>query len=71
MWGICAIHVVECFKAGSQLRIRVVSPGYNSSWKVRFLKDIRKQGARYLVEGVRLASGGGFYRAYGDVKILL
>lgn len=63
--------IVECFKAGSQLRIRVVSPGYNSSWKVQFPKDIRQEGARYLVEEARLASRDGFYRAYSDIKILL
>lgn len=63
--------IVECFKQGSQLRIRVVSPGYNSSWKVQFPKDIRSEGARYLVEEVREASRGDFYRAYGDIKKLV
>lgn len=63
--------IVECFKEGSNLRIRVVSPGYNPSWKVQFPKDIRTEGARYLVEEVREASRGGFYRAYGDIKKLV
>lgn len=63
--------IVECFKEGSKLRIRVVSPGYNSSWKVQFPKDIRTEGARYLVEELREASRGGFYRAYGDIKKLV
>lgn len=63
--------VVECFKEGGSLRIRVVSPGYNSNWKVQFPKDIRQEGARYLVEEVRESSRGGFYRAFGDIKKLV
>ena len=63
--------IVECFKEGSNLRIRVVSPAYNPSWKVQFPKDIRQEGARYLVEEVRESSRGGFYRVYGDIKKLI
>lgn len=63
--------IVECFKAGGKLRIRVVSPGYDSKWKVQFPKDIREEGARYLVEEVRESSRGGFYRAFGDIKKLV
>lgn len=63
--------IVECFKQGNQLRIRVVSPGYNDRWNVQFPQDIRSLGARYLVEEVREASRGGFYRAYGDIKKLV
>ncbi|MEV0388657.1 WGR domain-containing protein [Nonomuraea sp. NPDC050643] len=62
--------VVECFKEGERLRVRVVSPGYES-WNVQFPKDVREAGARYLVEGVRSAGRGGFYRAYGDIRRLL
>ena len=63
--------IVECLKAGGKLRIRVVSPGYDSNWKVQFPKDIREEGARYLVEEVRESSRGGFYRAFGDIKKLV
>ncbi|MCL1471817.1 WGR domain-containing protein [Argonema antarcticum] len=63
--------IVECFQEGSNLRIRVVSPDYNSNWKVQFPKELREEGARYLVEEVRESSRGGFYRAFGDIKKLV
>ncbi|OLP18450.1 molybdenum metabolism regulator [Leptolyngbya sp. 'hensonii'] len=63
--------IVECFREGSQLRIRTASPGYNATWKVQFPKDIREEGARYLVAEIRESSRGGFYRAFGDIKKLV
>ncbi len=62
--------IIECFREGGKLRVRVVSPGYNSEWNVQFPKDIRKEGDRYLVQEVRESARGGFYRAYGDIKSL-
>ncbi|MEU4222833.1 WGR domain-containing protein [Nonomuraea sp. NPDC026600] len=62
--------VVECEQEGERLRVRVISPGYEG-WNVQFPKDIREAGARYLVDGVRPAGRGGFYRAYGEIKRLL
>lgn len=62
--------IVECFSQGSQLRVRVVSPGYDARWNVQFPKEIRKAGARYVVQEVHESSRGGFYRAYGDIKEL-
>lgn len=63
--------IVECFREGGKLRIRIVSPGYNSDWKLQFPKDIRQEGDRYLVQEVRESARGGFYRAYGDIKKLI
>lgn len=63
--------IVECFREGSQLRVRVVSPGYNPNWKVQFPKDIRTEGDRFLVQEIRESASGGFYRAYGDIKKLI
>ncbi|MBN1205453.1 MAG: WGR domain-containing protein [Myxococcaceae bacterium] len=63
--------IVECYEDGGGLRVRVVSPGYNKGWHVQFPKDIREAGSRYVVEGVRESSRGGFYRAYGDIKKLV
>ncbi|MEU6716834.1 WGR domain-containing protein [Nonomuraea sp. NPDC046802] len=62
--------VVECVQMGERLRVRVVTPGYES-WNVQFPKDVREAGARYLVDGVRSAGRGGFYRAYGEIRRLL
>jgi hypothetical protein len=62
--------IVECFREGNQLRVRVVSPGYNPNWKVQFPKDIRTEGELYLVQEVRESARGGFYRVYGDIQKL-
>jgi hypothetical protein len=62
--------IVECYREGSQLRIRAVSPGYNPNWKVQFPRDIRTEGDRYLVAELRESASGGFYRAFGDIKKL-
>jgi outer membrane protein assembly factor BamB len=63
--------IVECVRQGQKLRIRALSPGYHSDWMVQFPRDIREEGAKYLVEELREARQGGFYRAYGDIKKLL
>ncbi|WP_018353103.1 WGR domain-containing protein [Longispora albida] len=62
--------IVECYAAGSELRMRVVSPGFQQSWRVQFPKQIRTAGARYVVDEVRESVRGGFYRAYGDIRRL-
>jgi predicted DNA-binding WGR domain protein len=63
--------IVECFREGTKLRVRVVSPGYNANWKVQFPQDIRQEGQLYLVQEVRKSASGSFYRAYGDIKKLI
>jgi outer membrane protein assembly factor BamB len=62
--------VVECVEESGRLRIRVVSSGYHRDWQVQFPKGIRERGTRYVVTGVREASRGGFYRAYGEIRRL-
>ena len=62
--------VVECYKKGSKLKIRVVSDGYKKDLNVQFPKKIRKEGMRYVVREVREASNGSFYRAMGPIKVL-
>jgi outer membrane protein assembly factor BamB len=62
--------VVECVKDGGKVRVRVVSPGYHQDWFCQFPRDIREVGARYVVDEVREASQGGFYRVLGDIKRL-
>lgn len=61
--------IVECYREGSNLRVRVVSEGFNRAWHCQFPKDIREEGARYVVDEVREARGG-FYRALGNIKKL-
>ena len=63
--------VVECYEQGGRIRVRVVSSGYHHDWRVQFPSDIREPRARYVVEGVREAARGGFYRAYGEIRRLV
>ena len=62
--------VVECVKQGGKLRVRVASPGYQKSWNVQFPRNLRTEGARYVVDEVRESSQGGFYRARGNIRKL-
>jgi len=61
--------VVACYKDGSKLRVRVVSEGYNPDWNCQFPKNLREEGARFVVDEIRESSGG-YYRAYGDIRKL-
>ena len=62
--------MVECFKEGSKLRVRVISEGYNKELRCQFPKGIREAGARYIVDEVR-ESRGGFYRVLGNIRKLV
>ena len=62
--------VVECYKDGGKLRMRVISEGYHNDWNVQFPKNLREEGARFVVEEVRESSRGGFYRARGEIRKL-
>jgi outer membrane protein assembly factor BamB len=62
--------VVECYKKGTQLRVRAVSEGYDATWNVQFPKNIREDGVRYVVEELRVSARGTFYRAFGEIKRL-
>jgi predicted DNA-binding WGR domain protein len=63
--------IVRCIREGGKLRVRVVSPGYNANWNVQFPRNIREEGAHYLVSEIRESSRSGFYRAYGDIQKLV
>ena len=63
--------LVECYKSGAKLRIKVLSPGYNADWNVQFPKNIREEGAKYTVEEIKESVRGGFYRAFGEIKKLV
>ena len=63
--------VVECVKEGSKLRVRVVSPGYHADWYCQFPRDLRVEGARFVVDQLREATQGGFYRVLGDIRRLV
>jgi predicted DNA-binding WGR domain protein/outer membrane protein assembly factor BamB len=61
--------VVECFREGGKLRVRVLSEGFNKNLHCQFPKGIREVGARYVVDEVREARGG-FYRVLGNIRRL-
>ncbi|HEY1351119.1 MAG TPA: WGR domain-containing protein [Ktedonobacteraceae bacterium] len=63
--------MLECFHDGGRLRMRVLSAGYDTNLRVQFPYNIRQEAARYLVDEVRLAARGDFYRVYGDIKKLV
>lgn len=63
--------VVEVVKDGANLRVRVVSSGYRKDWFVQFPKDLRHLGAKYVVDEVREAAHGDFYRAHGGIRRLI
>lgn len=62
--------VVEVFKDGAQLRVRAISEGFRQDWFVQFPKELRHEGARYVVDEVRESARGGFYRAHGGIRRL-
>ena len=62
--------VLECVAEGERLRVYVRSPGYHPTWHCQFPRDIREAGARYVVDAVREATQGGFYRTLGEIRRL-
>ncbi|PQJ96492.1 WGR domain-containing protein [Chromatium okenii] len=58
--------VLQCIKEGAKLRIKVVSSGYQD-WYVQFPRNLRQEGKFYLVDGIKEASKGGFYRVIGNI----
>ncbi len=63
--------ILECISEGGRLRMHVVSPGFDPDLKVQFPRNIREEGVRYVVDAVRVAAEGTFYRAFGDIKKLV
>ena len=56
-----------CRKIGGKLRMRVLSNGFDQQLNVQFPYDLREENAEYLVDEVRPARLGDFYRAYGNI----
>lgn len=60
--------LVECYKQGSQLKVRAISPGYRTDWNVKFPRNLRQAGMRYQVKDLVEAKQGGFYRVVGTIE---
>ncbi|MEK6239756.1 MAG: PQQ-binding-like beta-propeller repeat protein, partial [Planctomycetales bacterium] len=63
--------VVECVREGGKVRVRPVSSGYHADWNVQFPRNVRVEGAKFVVEELRVSLNGTFYRAYGEIKRLV
>lgn len=63
--------ILECFREEGRLRMRVISPGYDSNLRVQFPQNIREERARYIVDEFRTVAHGGFYRTFGNIRRLI
>ncbi|WP_323253091.1 WGR domain-containing protein [Spirulina sp. CCNP1310] len=60
--------LLRCIQEAGKLRVRVVSPGYQPDWNVQFPRNLREEGAQYIVTELRESAQGSFYRVYGEIK---
>jgi Ca-activated chloride channel family protein len=63
--------LVKCDREAGKLRVRVVSDGYNPDFNVQFPRNIREEGATYVVDEIKLSADGSFYRASGKIRLLV
>lgn len=63
--------ILHCFRESGKLRIKVTSEGYNPDLHVQFPRHIREDGASYVVDEVELSANGTFYRAKGEIRLLV
>lgn len=63
--------VLECSRIKGKLRIKVISEGYNPDFNVQFPRNIRQEGATYVVDSIETSANGTFYRVVGDIRRLL
>ncbi|MCV6636501.1 WGR domain-containing protein [Candidatus Albibeggiatoa sp. nov. NOAA] len=61
--------VVNCTQENGELRIDI-TPEYHANWNVQFPRNLREEGAIYIVDEIREASSGHFYRVYGNIRRL-
>ncbi|WP_413166069.1 vWA domain-containing protein [Capilliphycus salinus ALCB114379] len=62
--------LLQCFREGGKLRVRVISEGYNSELNVQFPRNIRQEGVTYVVDEITLSAKGDFYRVKGEIRRL-
>ena len=60
--------VVEVIKLGGKLKVRPLGGKFRSDWFCQFPRDLREEGARFVVDELREAAQGGFYRTLGDIR---
>lgn len=62
--------LLQCFREGGKLRVRVISEGYNPELNVQFPRNIRQEGITYVVDEIILSAQGDFYRVKGEIRRL-
>lgn len=60
---------VKCIQENGEFRVEI-SPEYHQEWNVQFPRNLREEGALYVVDEVREAKNGGFYRVFGNIRRL-
>lgn len=63
--------LLKCFREAGKLRVKVISDGYNSDFNVQFPRQIRQEGITYVVDEIKLSADGSFYRASGNIRVLV
>ena len=61
---------LACYREGGKLRMKVLSPGF-ADLNVQFPRDIRAEGAHYLVAQLEPSADGTFYRTHGSITRLV
>ena len=62
--------VLTCVREGAELRVKVLTNGYDKKLNCQFPKNLRKEGKLFLVDKVERSHGGKFYRVAGNIKTL-
>ncbi len=60
--------IVKCININGKLRVRVLLEEYNPEWNVQFPRNLREEEALFIVDEIREAARGGFYRVYGNIR---
>jgi len=60
---------VRCIQENGEFRVELSSE-YHQDWNVQFPRNLREEGALYVVDEVREAKNGGFYRVLGNIRRL-
>ena len=60
--------IVKCLNINGKLRVRVLLEEYNPDWNVQFPRNLREEEALFIVDEIREAARGGFYRVYGNIR---
>lgn len=61
---------IRCFQENGEFRVEV-SQEYNPDWNVQFPRNLREEGAIYVVDEIKAAANGGFYRVLGNIRRLV